>query len=69
MSDILASNKNIELKESQEEAIIDKKAPIENVLPLPKRHINKVVEYSYEPSEAEMHYDIELTEETSDYDI
>lgn len=69
VSDILASNKNIELKESQEEAIIDKKAPIENVLPLPKRHVNKVVEYSYEPSEAEMHYDIELTDETSDYDI
>ena len=42
---------------------------IENPLPLPKKHEKKQMDYAFEPDEAEMHYDIELTEENAKFDI
>jgi len=47
--------------------VIDKKAPIENVLPMPKKHKPKVLEYGFEPSEELMHYDIEIENDEYDY--
>ncbi len=46
--------------------VIDKTAMIENVLPMPKKHVPKVIDYAFEPSEEQMHYDIEI--ENDDYD-
>lgn len=41
---------------------------IENPLPLPKKHVKKALEYSVEPQEEWMHFDIEISEE-DDFDI
>ena len=48
---------------------IDKKAMIENVLPMPKKHVKKVLDYSYEPEPEEMHFDIDLNSSNSHYDV
>lgn len=50
----------------EESSVIDKTAPIENVLPMPKKHKPKVLDYAFEPSEDMMHYDVEI--ENDDYD-
>ncbi len=41
---------------------------IENPLPLPKKHVKKTLEYSVEPPEERMHFDIEISEE-DDFDL
>lgn len=46
--------------------VVDRKALIENVLPMPKKHKPKVLDYAFEPTEDMMHYDIEI--ENDDYD-
>ena len=56
-----------EAKEPEISVLIDKKAPIENVLPMPKKHKPKVLEYGFEPSEELMHYDIEIENDEYDY--
>ena len=48
-------------------ASIDRKAPIENVLPMPKKHKPKVLDYAFEPSEDMMHYDVEIENDEYDY--
>ncbi len=48
-------------------APIDRKAPIENVLPMPKKHKPKVLDYAFEPSEDMMHFDIEIENDEYDY--
>lgn len=59
-----------EVKEAEvvkyEESVIDKTAPIENVLPMPKKHTPKVLDYAFEPTDDMMHYDVEI--ENDDYD-
>lgn len=32
---------------------------IENPLPLPKKHVKRIMDYDYDVSEADMHYDLE----------
>lgn len=46
---------------------IDRKAPIENVLPMPKKHKPKVLDYAFEPTEEMMHYDVEIENDEYDY--
>lgn len=46
---------------------IDRKAPIENVLPMPKKHKPRILDYAFEPSEDIMHYDIEIENDEYDY--
>ncbi len=41
---------------------------IENPLPLPKKHVKKVLDYSVEPQEEWMHYDIDVQED-DDFDL
>ena len=41
---------------------------IENPLPLPKKHVKKALEYSVEPPEESMQFDIEISEE-DDFDL
>lgn len=41
---------------------------IENPLPLPKKHVKKVLDYSVHPQEAYMHYDIDVAED-DDFDL
>lgn len=53
---------------SEEEEIPDKTAMIENVLPMPKKHVNRSFEYSFEPSEDMMHYDVEVEGDDYDYE-
>ena len=50
----------------EEIPIIDKTTPIENVLPMPKKHTPRVLDYAFEPTEDQMHYDVEI--ENDDYD-
>lgn len=67
VSDILGMTK--EEKAAEERAtqeVTDKTAMIENVLPMPKKHENRNLEYSFEPAEDMMHYDVEI--ENDDYD-
>ena len=58
----------VEISEAKEEpvSVIDRRAPIENVLPMPKKHVPKVLDYAFEPEENMMHYDVEI--ENDDYD-
>ncbi len=48
-------------------AVVDRKAPIENVLPMPKKHKPKVLDYAFEPTEDMMHYDVEIENDEYDY--
>jgi len=57
----------VELAITEGIAPIDRKAPIENVLPMPKKHKPKVLEYGFEPSEDMMHFDIEIENDEYDY--
>ena len=41
---------------------------IENVLPMPKKHIGRTLDYAFEPSEDMMHYDIEFENDKYDYE-
>lgn len=52
--------------EEPQVTVIDRKAPIENVLPMPKKHKPRVLDYAFEPTEDMMHYDVEI--ENDDYD-
>lgn len=47
--------------------VVDKKALIENVLPMPKKHTPKVLDYAFEPEEDQMHYDVEVENDEYDY--
>ncbi len=47
---------------------LDKTAMIENVLPMPKKHVSRSFEYSFEPSEDMMHYDVEIENDEYDYE-
>ena len=70
MADVLEEEKRVaeEPAAKMQELVIpiDRKAPIENVLPMPKRHKPKVLDYAFEPTEDLMHYDVEI--ENDDYD-
>ena len=41
---------------------------IENPLPLPKKHVKKVMDYKFEPEEHLMKYDIEVSDD-DDFDL
>ncbi len=70
MADVLEDEKRVAeepvVKMQEPMTPIDRKAPIENVLPMPKKHKPKVLDYAFEPTEDMMHYDIEI--ENDDYD-
>lgn len=51
----------------EETPVVDKTAPIENVLPMPKKHMPKVLGYAFEPEEDMMHYDVEIENDEYDY--
>lgn len=42
---------------------------IENPLPVPKKHVRREMTYAFEPSEAQMRFDIEDLPEGMDYDV
>lgn len=46
----------------------DKTAMIEDVLPMPKKHVSRSFEYSFEPSDDMMHYDVEVENDDYDYE-
>ena len=46
----------------------DKTAMIENVLPMPKKHVGRSFDYSFEPSADMMHYDVESENDDYDYE-
>jgi len=65
ITEVSAEEKKI-VEKSEVIADVDRKAPIENVLPMPKKHKPKVLDYAFEPTEDLMHYDVEI--ENDDYD-
>jgi len=75
MKEVMHSTEGIEVRKEEPEKVeleiaevpIDRKAPIENVLPMPKKHKPKVLEYAFEPTEDMMHYDIEIEDDDYDY--
>lgn len=79
MKEIMQESKSVEKNEVVENAtvkeevvkeempVIDRTAPIENVLPMPKKHKPKVLDYAFEPSEDLMHYDVEIENDEYDY--
>lgn len=73
VSDILKAvgvEENISAAEeaSASEESIDKTALIENVLPMPKKHVTRSFEYAFEPTEELMHYDVEVENDDYDYE-
>ena len=71
MQDNVTDEKNtdaeVKTEIKEEVSVIDRTAPIENVLPMPKKHISKVLDYAFEPSEDMMHYDVEIENDEYDY--
>lgn len=68
VSDILGmTEKEKEEDEKTSEEVTDKTAMIENVLPMPKKHVSRNPGYSFEPSEEMMHYDVEIENDEYDY--
>lgn len=51
-----------------QEETVDKTAMIENVLPMPKKHVARTFEYAFEPEEGMMHYDVEIENDDYDYE-
>lgn len=42
---------------------------IENPLPMPKKHVRKVMDYAFEPPKEQMYYDLNNYDVTDDYDL
>ena len=42
---------------------------IENPLPLPKKHVKKEMNYAFEPTPDQMHYDLNNYQIDDDYDL
>ena len=42
---------------------------LDNPLPVPKKHVKKVMGYAFDPDESEMHYDLNELKTDDDYDI
>ena len=55
-------------EQTTEENVVDKTAMIENVLPMPKKHVSRTFEYAFEPAEDMMHYDVEIENDKYDYE-
>ena len=76
VSDILKSvgaedakgNETASVEDVQSTYVTDKTAMIENVLPMPKKHVGRSFEYSFEPAEDMMHYDVEVENDDYDYE-
>ncbi len=70
VSDIIkaVSNDEVQTDSQTEEPVINKTDMIENLLPMPKKHISRTFEYSFEPSQDLMHYDVELENDDYDYE-
>lgn len=70
-ADTVDNNKafeNIEIKESINTSDENENKFIENVLPVPKKHVRKELDYSFEPSEEKMKFDIEISDD-DDFDV
>lgn len=63
---MIEKNKENVISDSEKIPETDKTAMIENVLPMPKKHVSRCFEYGFEPSDEMMHYDVEV--ENDDYD-
>ena len=61
------NNETVSIEEAAQENV-DKTAMIENVLPMPKKHVERSFEYSFEPTEEMMHYDVEVENDDYDYE-
>lgn len=66
ITEVLAEERKV-AEEPERIVLIDRKAPIENVLPMPKKHKPKVLDYAFEPTEDMMHYDVEIENDEYDY--
>lgn len=62
------AEKQQEINASGELQKVDKTAMIENVLPMPKKHVSRTLEYAFDPSEDMMHYDVEIENDDYDYE-
>ena len=75
MKEVMHSTEGIEVRKEEPakveltitEVPIDRKAPIENVLPMPKKHKPRVLDYAFEPTEDMMHFDVEIENDEYDY--
>ena len=75
MKEVMHSTEGIEVRKEEPakveltitEVVVDKRAPIENVLPMPKKHKPKVLDYAFEPRQDLMHYDVEIENDEYDY--
>lgn len=61
-------NEKAQAEEVASPEIQDKTALIENVLPMPKKHVGRSFEYAFEPTEEMMHYDVEVENDNYDYE-
>lgn len=55
-----------------QESIVEEKKPIkfiDNPLPLPKKHVKKEMNYAFEPTKDQMHYDLNNYRLDDDYDL
>lgn len=62
-----ASDHDLPKTEVSEADAQEKPRFIENPLPLPKKHVKRTMDYDYEVSEEDMHYDVEIDAE-NDFD-
>ncbi len=64
-------SKEVSLKETsvEKEAVTPKVKFIKNPLPLPKKHVKKELNYAFDPSSDQMHYDLNNYRLDDDYDL
>ena len=62
------NNEAVSVEDTLSQGILDKTAMIENVLPMPKKHVSRSFEYSFEPSKDKMHYDVDVENDDYDYE-
>ena len=59
-----------EITDSTEAPVVSKPIKfIENPLPLPKKHVKKEMNYAFEPTPDQMHYDLNNYSVDDDYDL
>ena len=69
MLDILENEEDSDTIIQEDKASKKEIQYIENPLPLPKKHEKKQMDYGFNPNDEQMHFDFDVTDDKSDFDI
>lgn len=69
MLDILENEEDSDTNIQEDKASKKEIKYIENPLPLPKKHEKKQMDYGFNPNDEQMHFDFDVTDDKSEFDI